>query len=125
MLKTISGLLIILTVFGGIFYYSVTKDSNAYYEARLGEAYSGRVLKKDIFRKGTQSEIPRMIIGDSLSYTISKSLYNTVHINDSIHKNKNEDSTLIWRQNKIIVYKIIKPKFFTDKNYEVIIPTNN
>ena len=56
MIKTLIGFLLVVLVFGGIFYYSVQNSSNKYYEARKAESFDGVVEKKEIYKKGGVKE---------------------------------------------------------------------
>ena len=116
--KTILGLFIILLVFGGIFYYSVQRDTNNHYQIRLATAYNGILQKKDVLKKGTHNEIPRLTTSDS-SFTVDRSLFNTLLEGDSIIKTPGADTVLIFRSGKRLIYKMLEPVFLRKKNYEV------
>ncbi len=119
MMKTLLGLLIILLVFGGIFYYSVQRDSDTYYESRKAESYSGIVEKKEIFRKGGVNQSCIIFFTDKTSISNDYNLYNHIEVGDSISKVSNNPTVEIYSKGRLKTFTFLEPVFLKKKNFLV------
>lgn len=116
--KTLLGFLIVVLVFGGIFYYSVQKQGRAYYETIKGESYIGIVEKMEVFKKGSSNKFHKVFLsGQDNSRVVDYNLYNNLLVGDSIYKAANNPTVEIYRGGKLTTFTFLEPVFLKKENF--------
>ncbi len=118
-IKPLIGALIIILIFGGIFYYSVQNSRKAYYESRIAESYNGVVEKKEIYKKGAIKEGCIIFFADKTSISNDYNLYNHIEVGDSLSKLSNSPTVEIYSMGKLKTFTFLKPVLFRKKNFLV------
>lgn len=119
MIKTLIGFLVVVLIFGAIFFYSVQSSSNKYFESRKAESYNGVVKKKEIYKKGGVKQSCIIFFKDKSTISIDYSLYEFLEIGDSIFKAANNPVVEIYHKDTLKTFTFLEPVIFWKKNFKI------